>query len=244
MPDKSLRRDSGGNRGGRRHGLEDPVRGGSEGLRRQFRAAHRARQGLSAAPPSLRPEISAATVIRSRLQGKAHQEPYSVEESEYSEGRDLFEHDVAYSNAPGTDWYWKRCKATGGKANFWGRSSARFGDIDFKAADLDGFGENWPVDYAEISPWFSKAERYMGVASTIQNRPSNPDGEYLPPIPLRCIDYIIQKGGGKDRRSISARPLRAAHRCAQQSSCLPLLRKLQPRLRRRIFFLSHVVHHP
>ena len=132
-----------------------------------------------------------------RLKGKAHQEPYWVEESEYSEGHDLFEHDVAYSNAPGTDWYWKRCKATGGKANFWGRSSARFGDIDFKAADLDGFGENWPVDYAEISPWFSRAERYMGVASTVQNRPSNPDGEYLPPIPWRCIDYIIQKGAEK-----------------------------------------------
>ena len=118
-----------------------------------------------------------------RLKGKAHQEPYSVEESEYSEGRDLFEHDIAYSNAPGTDWYWKRCKTTGGKANFWGRSSARFGDIDFKAAELDGVGENWPVDYADIAPWFSKAERYMGVASTIQNRPSNPDGEYLPPMP-------------------------------------------------------------
>ena len=132
-----------------------------------------------------------------RLKGKAHQEPYSVEESEYSEGRDLFEHDIAYSNAPGTDWYWKRCKTTGGKANFWGRSSARFGDIDFKAADLDGVGENWPVDYAEIAPWFSKAERYMGVASTIQNRPSNPDGEYLPPMPFRCIDYIIQKGAEK-----------------------------------------------
>lgn len=132
-----------------------------------------------------------------RLKGKVHQEPYSVEESEYSEGRDLFEHDIAYSNSPGTDWYWKRCKATGGKANFWGRSSARFGDIDFKAANLDGFGENWPVDYAEISPWFSKAERYMGVASTVQNRPSNPDGEYLPPIPLRCLDYIVQKGAEK-----------------------------------------------
>ena len=49
-----------------------------------------------------------------RLQGKAHQEPYSVEESEYSEASDLFAHDVAYSNAPGNDWYWKRCKATGG----------------------------------------------------------------------------------------------------------------------------------
>jgi len=132
-----------------------------------------------------------------RLEGKPHQEPYSVEESEYSEASDIFEHDVAYSNAPGTDWYWKRCKGTGGKANFWGRSSARFGDIDFKAADLDGFGENWPVDYAEIAPWFSKAERYMGVASTVQNRPSNPDGEYLPPMPWRCIDHIIQKGAEK-----------------------------------------------
>src|SRR5437899_10464486 len=109
----------------------------------------------------------------------------------------MFEHDVAYSNTPGTDWYWKRWMATGGKANFWGRSSTRYGDIDFKAADLDGFDENWPVDYAEISPWFSKAERYMGVASTVQNRPSNPDGEYLPPIPWRCIDYIIQKGAEK-----------------------------------------------
>lgn len=132
-----------------------------------------------------------------RFNGKAHQEPYSVEESEFSEGRDLFEHDVAYSNEPGTDWYWKRCIATGGKANFWGRSSARFGDIDFRAADLDGFGANWPVTYAEIAPWFSKAEKYMGVASTIQNRPSNPDGDYLPQMPFRCIDYIIQKGAKK-----------------------------------------------
>ena len=131
------------------------------------------------------------------LAGRAHQELYSVEESEYNAGPELFEHDVTYSNAPGTDWYWKRCKATGGKANFWGRSSARFGDIDFKAARLDGFGEDWPVDYSEIAPWFSKAERYMGVASTIQNRPSNPDGEYLPQIPWRCIDYIIQKAGEK-----------------------------------------------
>ena len=131
------------------------------------------------------------------LAGSAHQERYSVEESEYNEGPHLWEHDVTYSNAPGTDWYWKRCKGTGGKANFWGRSSCRFGDIDFKAASLDGVGENWPVDYAEIAPWFSKAERYMGVASTVQNRPSNPDGEYLPPMPWRCFDYILQKASEK-----------------------------------------------
>jgi choline dehydrogenase-like flavoprotein len=131
------------------------------------------------------------------LAGCAHKEGYSVEETEYNQGPRMWEHDVIYSNAPGTDWYWKRCKGTGGKANFWGRSSCRFGDIDFKAASLDGIGEDWPVDYQEIAPWFTKAERYMGVASTIQNRPSNPDGEYLPPIPWRCFDYIIQKAGEK-----------------------------------------------
>ena len=116
------------------------------------------------------------------LAGSPHQERYTVEETEYNEGPHLWEHDVIYTNAPGTDWGWKRCKGTGGKTNFWGRSSARFGEIDFKAASLDGFGEDWPVDYAEISPWFSKAERYMGVASTIQNRPSNPDGRVHPPV--------------------------------------------------------------
>ena len=131
------------------------------------------------------------------LADSPYKERYTVEETEYNEGSHLWEHDVTYSNAPGTDWGWKRCKGTGGKANFWGRSSARFGDIDFKAASLDEFGEDWPVDYAEISPWFSKAERYMGVASTVQNRPSNPDGDYLPPLPFRCHDYIMQKAGEK-----------------------------------------------
>ncbi len=131
------------------------------------------------------------------LAGRAHQERYSVEESECNEGPRLWEHDVAYSNGAGTNWYWKRCKGTGGKTNFWGRSSCRYGDIDFKAASLDGFGTDWPVDYATMAPWFTKAERYMGVASTIQNRPSNPDGDYLPPMTWRCYDYIVQAAAAK-----------------------------------------------
>jgi len=116
---------------------------------------------------------------------------------EFTEGPKFWEHEIAYSNAPGSNWVWTRCKATGGKANFWGRSSCRFGDIDFKAASLDGFDVDWPVDYAEMAPWFTRAERYMGVASTTQNRPSNPDGDYLPALPFRCHDYILRKGAEK-----------------------------------------------
>lgn len=110
---------------------------------------------------------------------------------------DVWEHEIAYSQAPGTHWEWPRCYAVGGKTNFWGRSSARFGDIDFKAASLDGIDVDWPVDYAEIAPFYSRIEKEIGVASTVQNRPSNPDGEYLPPMKFRCLDYILHAGADK-----------------------------------------------
>jgi len=119
------------------------------------------------------------------------------QEREYIEGPKFWEHEIVYTNAPGTNWLWTRCKATGGKSNFWGRSSARFADIDFKAASLDGFDVDWPMEYEEMSSYFSRAERYMGVASTVQNRPSNPDGEYLPPFTFRCVDRILHKGAEK-----------------------------------------------
>ena len=119
-------------------------------------------------------------------------EQYYHIENEYTDG--LWEHGITYTTAPGTQWEWPRCHAVGGKTNFWGRSSARMGDIDFRAASLDGFGANWPVTYQEIAPYYSRVERMIGVCSTVQNRPSNPDGEYLPPFNFRCIDYILQKG--------------------------------------------------
>jgi choline dehydrogenase-like flavoprotein len=120
---------------------------------------------------------------------------YPAVESEYAQG--IWEHEIGYTTAPGTQWGWARCFAVGGKTNFWGRSAARMGDIDFKAASRDGYDVDWPVSYAEIAPYYSRVERMIGVASTVQNRPSNPDGEYLPPMPLRCLDYILQSGCDK-----------------------------------------------
>ena len=96
--------------------------------------------------------------------------------------------------APGTQWMWPRCNAVGGKTNFWGRSSARFGEIDFKAASLDGYDVDWPLTYAEIDPYYTRIEKMIGVASTVQNRPSNPDGVYLPAFKFRCLDYILEAG--------------------------------------------------
>src|SRR6185437_5158671 len=116
-------------------------------------------------------------------------------DNEYTEG--IWEHDIVYTTAPGTKWTWPRCFAVGGKTNFWGRSSARFGDIDFHAASRDGYDVDWPVTYAEMAPYYSRVERMIGVASTVQNRPSNPDGEYLPPMNFRCLDWILESGARK-----------------------------------------------
>jgi choline dehydrogenase-like flavoprotein len=119
-------------------------------------------------------------------------ESYGFMDSEWVEG--VWEHEIPFTTAPGTVWMWPRCFAVGGKTNFWGRSSARFGDIDFRAASIGGFGIDWPLTYNEIAPYYSRAERMIGVASTVQNRPSNPDGEYLRPFNFRCIDRILQAG--------------------------------------------------
>lgn len=122
-------------------------------------------------------------------------ESYGFMDSEWVEG--VWEHEIPFTTGPGTRWMWPRCFAVGGKTNFWGRSSARFGDIDFRAASLTGAGVDWPLEYEEIAPYYSRVERMIGVASTVQNRPSNPDGEYLPPFNFRCLDHILQQGAQK-----------------------------------------------
>ena len=116
-------------------------------------------------------------------------------DNEYTDG--IWEHDIAFTVAPGTQWTWRRCFAVGGKTNFWGRSSARFGEIDFKAASRDGYDVDWPVTYDEIAPYYSRVEGMIGVASTVQNRASNPDGDYLPPMNFRCMDRILESGAHK-----------------------------------------------
>ena len=110
---------------------------------------------------------------------------------------DAWEHEIAYSTAPGTSWTWPRSNLVGGKTNFWGRSSARMAEIDFKAASRDGYDVDWPVSYEEMAPYYTRVEEMIGVASTVQNRPSNPDGTYLPPMKFRCLDYIVEAGAKK-----------------------------------------------
>lgn len=118
-----------------------------------------------------------------------------VGDTEYVQ--DVWEREFTHTTAPGTEWLWPRCSAVGGRTNFWGRSAERFADIDFRAASLDQYDVDWPVTYAELEPYYTRVEKMIGVASTVQNRPSNPDGAYLPPMNFRCLDVILQAGAKK-----------------------------------------------
>jgi choline dehydrogenase-like flavoprotein len=139
---------------------------------------------------------------------------------------DVWEHEIAYSTAPGTRWTWPRCYAVGGKTNFWGRSSARMAQMDFKAASRDGFDVDWPVEYNEIAPYYSRVEKMIGVASTRQNRPSNPDGEYMPPMGFRYLDHLLAAGAQKsgipylpDRIAQLTQPLNDHPACHYCGNC-------------------------
>ena len=70
----------------------------------------------------------------------------------------------------------------GGRTNHWGRISLRFGPNDFKRKSIDGLGENWPIGYEDIKPYYDKVDKLIGVTGSKENIYNEPDGFILPPV--------------------------------------------------------------
>ena len=86
-----------------------------------------------------------------------------------------------YSQKDDTDFRWFRSRMLGGRTNHWGRISLRFGPDDFKKKSIDGLGENWPISYDDIKPYYDKVDKLIGVFGTQENIYNEPDGFFLPP---------------------------------------------------------------
>ena len=86
-----------------------------------------------------------------------------------------------YTTKEGTDFKWWRARMLGGRTNHWGRISLRFGPVDFKHKDVDGLGENWPIGYEDVKPYYDKLDKLVGVFGSKENLPNDPDGFFLPP---------------------------------------------------------------
>ena len=130
-----------------------------------------------------------------------------------------------YTTAPGTHFDWWRARMLGGRTNHWGRISLRFGPDDFRRRSIDGLGDDWPIGYDDLAPYYDDVDRLIGVFGSTEGLPNAPDGIFLPPPRPRCYELLVRQAARKlgvtcipARLSILTRPLNgrpACHYCGQ-----------------------------
>ena len=135
-----------------------------------------------------------------------------------------------FTQAPGTRFRWWRARMLGGRTNHWGRISLRFGPKDFRGKSLDGLGDDWPISYDDLKPYYDRLDRLVGIFGSRENLPNEPDGVFQPPPRPRCYELLVMKASRKlgvtcvpSRLSIITRSLNgraAGHYCGQcQRGC-------------------------
>src|SRR5258708_5556707 len=97
--------------------------------------------------------------------------------------------DSPYTEVKRFDWY--RGYQVGGRSLLWGRQSYRWSDIDFEGNAKDGVAIDWPIRYADISPWYDHVEPHAGISGSLEGLPQLPDGKFQPAMPLNCGEELV-----------------------------------------------------
>jgi len=113
-----------------------------------------------------------------------------------------------YTVAPGSRFRWFRSRIVGGRTNHWGRIALRFAPVDFRSRSTDGMGDDWPITYEDVAPYYDKVESFIGVFGTKEGVSSAPDGIFMPPPKPRCTETIVKKAC--DKLNITCIPSRLA----------------------------------
>lgn len=119
-----------------------------------------------------------------------------------------------YTQKNGTKFDWFRSRMLGGRTNHWGRISLRFGPNDFKHASIDGHGDDWPIGYDDVKPFYDRVDKLIGVFGSKEGIYNEPDGFFLPPPKPRLHELMVKKAGDKlkipvihSRMSMLTRPV-------------------------------------
>jgi choline dehydrogenase-like flavoprotein len=130
-----------------------------------------------------------------------------------------------YTTGPGSQFDWFRSRMIGGRTNHWGRISLRFGPDDFRRKSLDGLGDDWPISYDDLKPYYDKVDQLIGIFGSVENLHNDPDGIFMPPPKPRCFERLIKQAADNlkitcipSRLSILTKPLNgraACHYCGQ-----------------------------
>jgi choline dehydrogenase-like flavoprotein len=102
-----------------------------------------------------------------------------------------------YTVAAGTRFDWWRARMLGGRTNHWGRISLRFGPDDFRGKSIDGLGDDWPIGYDEIKPFYDSVDRLVGIFGSVEGLRNHPDGIFLPPPRPRCYELLVKQACGR-----------------------------------------------
>src|SRR5215510_4554737 len=111
--------------------------------------------------------------------------------------------DSPYTEVKRFDWF--RGYHVGGRSIMWGRQSYRWSDLDFEANAKDGIAIDWPIRYKDLAPWYDHVESFAGISGSIEGRPQLPDGQFLPPMELNCVEKDVAsriKDFYKDQRHL------------------------------------------
>lgn len=112
--------------------------------------------------------------------GKPGRFPHVIQANEFTANMWADEQQNPYTYDPGNPYYWVRIRMVGGKTLAWGRASWRLSDYEFKCKDHDGFGDNWPISYSDLAPFYDRAEPLFRVSGRKEGFPQLPDGVFLP----------------------------------------------------------------
>ena len=112
------------------------------------------------------------------------------------------DNDNPYTNPVDAPFKWFRGRQVGGRSIMWGRQVYRWSALDFEANAKDGHGNDWPIRYADLAPWYSHVERFIGVTGAHEGLSQLPDGEFLPPMALTVVEQharekILASFGGE-----------------------------------------------
>ena len=83
---------------------------------------------------------------------------------------------------------WIRGYQVGGRSLLWARQTQRWSDFDFEGPARDGYAVDWPIRYKDIAPWYSHVEKFAGISGNRDGVASLPDGEFLPPHEMSCVE--------------------------------------------------------
>lgn len=98
-----------------------------------------------------------------------------------------------YTKVAGTEWDWFRARQLGGRTYHWGRISLRFGPDDFRRGSLDGLGDDWPIGYDDLKPYYDRVDQLVGIFGSVEGIYNEPDGIFMPPPRPRAYELVAAK---------------------------------------------------